>query len=61
MIGAVCGVAGKTGVGLVQPIGRQVQPVLLLQVLLPLKLLLFLQRQRARSASAYEACACSVV
>ncbi len=61
MIGAVCGVAGKTGVGLVQPIGRQVQPVLLLQVLMPLKLLLFLQRQRARSASAYEACACSVV
>ena len=52
MIGAVRGIAGKTGVGLIQPVGRQMQAVLLLQVLLPLKLLLFLQRQRASSPSA---------
>ncbi len=54
MIGAVCGVAGKTGVGLIQIVGGQVQAVLLLQVLLPLKLLLFLHRKSASSPSTYE-------
>ncbi len=51
MVSAICGVAGKAGVGLIQVVGRQVQAVLLLQVLLPLKLLLFLHRQRASSSS----------
>jgi len=50
MVSAVCGVAGKTGVGLIQIVGRQMQAVLLLQVLLPLNLLLFLHRGKEPAA-----------